>query len=202
MRHEVQVRLLTELMRQLDEGVNADAGGIRKNPASAYTCPEIAAKEWQVFFSDHPQFIGLSGDLPEPGSFLTVDDFGVTVLATRDTSGKFRAFLNACRHRGPMVETERRGKRRLFSCPFHGWSYGPDGALKAIPMEEQFGKVDKECHGLIELPAKEVLGCLFVHPKPDGVIDNDALMEELSDCSNDPESCRIRPSYPRDFWSQ
>ena len=35
MRQELQVELLKELLRQLDEGVNADAGGLRKNPTSA-----------------------------------------------------------------------------------------------------------------------------------------------------------------------
>jgi hypothetical protein len=34
MRHALQVKLLKELLRQLDKGVNAHAGGLRKNPAS------------------------------------------------------------------------------------------------------------------------------------------------------------------------
>ena len=34
---------------------------------------------------------------------------GVPILATRDKNGKFRAFLNACRHRGTAVEEAERG---------------------------------------------------------------------------------------------
>jgi phenylpropionate dioxygenase-like ring-hydroxylating dioxygenase large terminal subunit len=181
MRHEVQVDLLKTLMSQLDRGVNADAGGLRKNPASAYTSAERADQEWETFFKGHPQFIGLSGDLPEPNSFLTVDDFGVAVLATRDKDGKFRAFLNACRHRGVMVEPERRGTKKLFSCPFHSWTYSAGGDLVGIPMEDHFGNIDKTCHGLIELPTLEKLGCLFVHPDPKGVIDADALMQGIDE---------------------
>ena len=56
-------------------------------PTAVYTCPEQAAREWQLFFQEHPQLIGLSGDLPEPGSYVSLDDFGIPVLATRDAFG-------------------------------------------------------------------------------------------------------------------
>lgn len=180
MEHHEQVRLLKELRRQLDEGVNVDAGVMLKNPADAYTCRDMASKEWQTFFRDYPQVIGLSGDLPEPNSFVTVDDFGVSVLATRDEEGNFKAFLNSCRHRGAMVETTRKGKKKAFSCPFHAWTYSTSGDLVAIPEPEHFGEIDKGCHGLIELPAVEKYGFLFVHPKPEGTIDPDALLGGLA----------------------
>ena len=61
MKHAVQVEVLRELMDQLDAGVNADAGGMRACPADTYTSRDLAAKEWQVFFREHPQVVGLSG---------------------------------------------------------------------------------------------------------------------------------------------
>lgn len=181
MRHTLQVELLKELQRQLAQGVNADAGGLRKNPVSAYTCPDIAKREYEAFFAAHPQIIGLSGELPEPGSFVTLDDFGVSILATRDADGVFRAFLNSCRHRGTQLETERRGQKSRFSCPFHGWNYLADGTLAAIPMNQHFGEVDKSCHGLIALPAVESRGFLWVHPDPKGSIDADQLFSGLTE---------------------
>ena len=123
MEHSKQVKILSELIRQLDEKVNVDAGVILQNPTSVYTCSDLANKEWGEFFQNHPQLVGLSKDLPEPGYFLTIDDFGIPILATRDSEGRFRAFLNACRHRGVRVETELRGKRSRFACPFHKWTY-------------------------------------------------------------------------------
>ena len=74
-----------------------------KNPVSGYTCPDIAAREWQGFFQDYPHVLGLSSDLPEPGSFITNTDLGKPILATRDDAGTFRAFLNVCRHRSHRV---------------------------------------------------------------------------------------------------
>lgn len=181
MRHDVQVEVLRELLSQLDAGVNADAGGIMSCPASTYTCPDLAAKEWETFFKGHPQVMGMSGDLPEPGSFITSNDLGVPILMTRDASGKVRAFLNSCRHRGPMVEQARRGKKSRFSCPFHAWTYDTSGALVAVPLEEQFGRIDKSCLGLIELPAVEKYGILLVHPDPEGVIDTDRVFQGIAD---------------------
>ena len=110
MKQAKQVEILKELMRQVDEGKNIDAGVQYKMPTSAYVCPEIAAKEWDILFQNHPQLIGLSGDLAEPGSFLTIDDFGTPVLATRDRDGVFHAFLRlstsrcACCTRYPRQE--------------------------------------------------------------------------------------------------
>lgn len=179
MKPEVQIEVLRELMDQLDRGVNADAGGVRAFPASAYTCPDIAKQEWDKLFRGQPQVIGMSGDLLEPGSFITSNDLGFPILATRDKTGKFRAFLNACRHRGPMVETARRGQKSLFSCPFHAWSYDSAGALVAIPMEDHFGEVDRSCLGLKELPSAEHFGFLIIHPNPEGSIDLAELFQGL-----------------------
>ena len=181
MEHALQVKILKELMTQLDEGRNVDAGVQYKMPTSSYVCPEQAKREQEEFFQNHPQLIGLSHDLPEPGSFFTLDDFGTPILATRDKEGKFHAFLNACRHRSVRVASEERGQRSVFMCPFHHWSYANTGDLISIPNEEHFGHVDKSCSGLLELPAVERGGLLWVHPQVNGQLDTQALLGELGD---------------------
>ena len=181
MEHALQVEILKELMAQLDEGRNIDAGVQYRMPTTAYVCPEVAQKEQETFFRNHPQLIGLSGDLPEPGSYMTLDDFGAPILATRDKQGNFHAFLNACRHRNAKVASEARGKKNIFLCPFHHWSYSNSGDLLKIPNEEHFGEIDKSCHGLLELPAVERHGLLWVHPDINGKLDVDELLgEELA----------------------
>ncbi|XOV82828.1 MAG: aromatic ring-hydroxylating dioxygenase subunit alpha [bacterium] len=180
MNHELQVEILKELMQQLDEGKNIDAGVQYKMPTTSYVCPELAAQEWQLFFRNHPQLIGLSSDLPEPGSYLTLDDFGVPILATRDKTGAFHAFLNACRHRSVKVADDERGRKSVFMCPFHNWSYANTGDLLSIPDAEHFGAIDRQCLGLIELPAVEHDGLLWVHPQPDGHLDIQELLSGLA----------------------
>jgi phenylpropionate dioxygenase-like ring-hydroxylating dioxygenase large terminal subunit len=181
MRHQVQVEIIRELLGQLDAGVNADAGGIRRCPASTYTCPERARQEWNTFFRGRPQLLALTGDLPAPGDFVTSDDLGMPILITRDQDGRVRAFHNACRHRGAVVEHARRGTKTRFSCQFHAWTYDSGGALVGVPMAEQFGAFDRACRGLIELPALERYGFVWVHPDPAGAIDAEALFEGVAD---------------------
>ncbi len=180
MQKSEQIRVLKELMAHLDEDTNVDAGGMRRNPTDVYVSPDLARKEWDHFFRNYPQIIGLSADLPDPGSFVTLSDFGIPVLAVRDQAGGFRAFLNACRHRGTILENDPRGMRSRFSCPFHSWTYSNKGDLVSVPKEHHFGKFDKDCHGLIPLPAVERCGFLWVHPNPEGEIDAEALLGGLA----------------------
>ena len=56
MQHALQVEILKELMAQLDEGKNVDAGVQYKMPTTSYVCPEMAALEKKEFFQNHPQF--------------------------------------------------------------------------------------------------------------------------------------------------
>ena len=104
MRHDEQVRLIKQMCAHLDGDTNVDAGGLRRNPMVTYTDPAQADREWNEWFRGMPQMVGMSGDLPEPGSFLTDNDHGTPILATRDANGEFQAFVNACRHRGAIVK--------------------------------------------------------------------------------------------------
>ena len=179
MRHDEQVRVIQTLMDHLDRGTNVDAGAIRKIDVADYVSPERAATEWEAFFTSYPQVIGMSGDLPRSGSFITRDDFGAPILATRDSTGRLRAFANVCRHRGTILETEARGDRTRFTCPFHAWTYDNSGALIGVPKPEHFGAVDKACLGLVELPSQERHGFLWVHPKAGGDLDAGDLLAGL-----------------------
>jgi nitrite reductase/ring-hydroxylating ferredoxin subunit len=180
MQSDEQIRVIERLMQHLDDGTTVDAGGQVRNPVSSYTCPDLAQREWLAFFQDYPQVLGLSPDLPGRGSFFTSQDLGRPILCTRDRSGAFHAFLNVCRHRGTIVESAPRGEKKQFNCPFHAWGYNHKGELVAVPKEDHFGPVDRSCHGLVELPAVERYGLLWVNANPDGAIDIDELLGELA----------------------
>ena len=73
MLREEQIRLLKGLIHYQESGTNVDAGGIIQNPSSTYTSEERFGEEWNAFFKNHPQIVGMTGDLPEPGTFFTRD---------------------------------------------------------------------------------------------------------------------------------
>ena len=57
-------------------------------------------------------------------------------MVTRARDGKLRAFRNVCRHRGfPLAEGE--GQRETLQCPYHAWTYGLDGSLRAAPRSDE-----------------------------------------------------------------
>jgi phenylpropionate dioxygenase-like ring-hydroxylating dioxygenase large terminal subunit len=182
MKQAKQVELLKRMMEMIDNGTAPDAGRMVKIPTSTYVCKDLAKREWETFFRNHPQILGLSGDLPKPGRFLTNNDLGIPILATRDETGKFHAFVNACRHRGTMLTRDERGEQSRFACPFHSWTYANNGELLGILAPKMFGDVDKSCHGLLELPSVEKYGLLFIHPQLDGKLDVDSLLgQELAE---------------------
>jgi choline monooxygenase len=58
---------------------------------------------------------------------------GHPFFLVRNKKGEVRAFQNACRHRGhALVDGPCRGLR-LFTCPYHAWSYDLDGKLIGTP---------------------------------------------------------------------
>ncbi len=175
MLRSTQLKILEDLCEKLEKGLNHDTGRTVLNPTSSYVDEDLAEKEWESFFVKRPHVIGLSGDLPESGSYFSVDELGIPLIALRDTDKNFRVFVNTCRHRGSRLINGRGQTSRLL-CPFHGWSYDLGGRLNSITDSHLFGSVDKDCSGLIELPASEKFGLLWMSPEPGAVLDVEYLL--------------------------
>src|SRR5258707_13338419 len=105
--------------------------------------------------------------LHAPWCVITDDHAGLPVLSVRGRDNRLRAFLNVCRHRGAKV-AQGCGKARLFSCPYHAWTYDLAGALMGIPDERCFPDVRSERASLGELPLGEKHGLVWVIPTADG----------------------------------
>jgi nitrite reductase/ring-hydroxylating ferredoxin subunit len=118
-----------------------------------------------------PITIGHTSQLTNTRDYITDDVSGIPVIAMRQEDGTLKAFLNVCRHRGVRVVTECAGNRRSFTCPYHGWTYGPDGGLRGIPYRQAFPSIDRDERGLREIPVQERHGLLWVHVDPNSSID-------------------------------
>lgn len=168
MQHPEQVALLTRLLGYLDGKTTCLADAAYRNDTRVYTDPAIHDREQKELFRKHPMFMGFSKDWAEPGNFSTDDYAGVPILVSRGRDGVLRAFLNVCRHRGAKV-ADGCGKARVFSCPYHAWTFGLDGKLMGIPEEKSFDGVRQERDGLVPLPLCEKYGLVWVlgTPAPD-----------------------------------
>jgi phenylpropionate dioxygenase-like ring-hydroxylating dioxygenase large terminal subunit len=60
--------------------------------------------------------------------------------------------------------TQADGQATTFSCPYHSWTYDLAGNLRGIPQPFGFEGLNKKKHGLVELPAFERFGLIWVRP--------------------------------------
>lgn len=174
MRHETQVETLRQLLDLRGEDRYQDMlGQVARMPVSNYTDEAIFEAEMATVFRDCPTVAGHASHVREPGACLVSDWDRFPFVVVRDGEGRLRAFLNRCRHRGARLVTQDAGARKIkaFVCPFHGWVYGLDGALRGITREHNFPCLDKSRYGLVELPVAEAGGLIWVHPTPGATID-------------------------------
>lgn len=146
----------------------------------AYADPQRYGREVQRVFRELPIAVGLSLELPEPGTYKAQTLMQIPLLITRDKNGEVHAFLNVCRHRGAIVCPAGSGKRSRFSCPYHAWTYNNQGKLVGVYGARSFGDVDPDTRSLIELHCAERCGLIFACLTPGIGFDIDAWLGEFA----------------------
>jgi choline monooxygenase len=119
-------------------------------PYSWYTDAEVLRREQELIFRTAWQYVGHTGQAPEPGTFFTAVCARTPIVVTRARDGELRAFVNVCRHRG-FALAEGAGRRETLQCPYHAWTYGLDGALRAAPRSDELADFDRCKLGLVEV---------------------------------------------------
>jgi phenylpropionate dioxygenase-like ring-hydroxylating dioxygenase large terminal subunit len=105
------------------------------NPWSWYSDREVWALEQDRIFARSWQYVGHAGMVDRPGDFFTATAGRIPIVVTHAEDGETRAFVNVCRHRGSIVAVGT-GNRRSLQCPYHAWTYGLDGHLRAAPRAD------------------------------------------------------------------
>ncbi|ROO85892.1 phenylpropionate dioxygenase-like ring-hydroxylating dioxygenase large terminal subunit [Actinocorallia herbida] len=144
-----------------DETTDGFAAIERFSPAD-YRDPALAELERDRIFGAVPFIVAHGSEVAEPFDFVSVQLPRNNVIIVRQRDGGLRAFVNACRHRGAQLVEESSGRCRLFSCPYHRWSYDPDGSLRTVTLDGTFGEFDRAEFGLVRLPVEERHGFVWL----------------------------------------
>jgi phenylpropionate dioxygenase-like ring-hydroxylating dioxygenase large terminal subunit len=182
MKHETQVETLRTLFKLREQGRDqAMLGEVARVPVRNYTEPEVLERELGSVFRDYPLVAGHASHVREPGSCLLGDWDKLPFIVVRDREGTLRAFLNTCRHRGARLLCGDEKRVKAFVCPFHGWVYGLDGALKSVTKSYAFPDLDPDEYGLKQLPVAEKGGLIWIHPTPGAAIDLASYLGPIGD---------------------
>lgn len=133
-----------------------------KVATAMYEDPELFRLEMDRIFRKTWVWVAHDSEFPEKGSFKLSTVGLEPVIVVRDRKGVIHVMVNRCRHRAATVCEVKKGKTSSFQCPYHGWGYGLDGSLRALPYPEQYGDdFNKEQHGLQRLRTESYNGMVF-----------------------------------------
>jgi phenylpropionate dioxygenase-like ring-hydroxylating dioxygenase large terminal subunit len=137
-------------------------------PAAPYYDPAYFELERKAVFLKSWINVGHICELPDRGSFVRRElEFArASLLIVRGAGDEIRAFHNVCPHRGTQLVQAAAGRQTKFSCPYHMWTFGTDGALLSAPDFDAF-HLDKQDCGLRQVRIESCGGMLFVNFDPE-----------------------------------
>ena len=115
-------------------------------------------KAWQVAAHED--------DFPNVGDVVPYDITTMSFLLVRTGEDEYKAYYNACLHRGRKLREQRGKSLDELRCPFHGWAWNLDGTLKQIPCAYDFAGLKREEEALPEVKLGRWGRFLFINPDP------------------------------------
>ena len=135
-----------------------------------FTDSRIFADEQEYIFAGGWKLIGHASELPEPGSYRTLNLAGRPLLVVRGMDRKIRTFFNVCPHRGaPLARDERGVFNKRMQCFYHLWSFDLEGNCTGITRPIGYKPVGLSKEDLTLRPVRTELfqGLIFVSIKED-----------------------------------
>jgi len=129
-------------------------------PQPFYNSPDFFRLDLELIWGRDWLFVGHDCEVPNPGTFFTLQIGDYPVVVVRDLEGNIRAFHNTCRHRGSRVCTTEKGAAVRLVCPYHQWSYSLDGRL--LFARQMAAAFDKTKFGLRTIACESVAGYIFI----------------------------------------
>ncbi len=156
---------MTPALVDLIANVSVPFAQARAMPPAVYTSPGFLKHEIDDVFAKEWVAVGRTDTLPNPGDYLTYDLAGLPIFVIRDQDGTLKAMSNVCLHRMSTL-LEGRGNKRQIVCPYHAWTYGLDGQLRAAPAMTLNEGFCKEQYKLPAVRCEAWLGWIMVTLNP------------------------------------
>ncbi len=102
-------------------------------PLSVFGEDALFELEQRRLFARTWNFVAHESEIPAAGDYVLRYIGRDPFLVVRGTDGETRVLYAACRHRGMQICRAESGSAKRFVCPYHGWTYGTDGALVGVP---------------------------------------------------------------------
>ena len=134
-------------------------------PAGYYTDPSIFVLEKERIFANCWQFAGHVEQLPQVGSFFTLELLDESLFFIRTSANEIKGFYNVCRHRAHQL-LDGEGSTDAIVCPYHAWRYGLDGRLQHARNSENVGGFDKEKLSLVPVKVDLFFGIIMFNLNP------------------------------------
>ena len=175
-------------------------------PSASYLTDAAWQAEREAIFAREWVCAARAEDVAEPGNHALVEVTGESILIVRTREGDIRAHYNVCRHRGARLCDAGNDARwgvelnggvigNVIRCPYHGWSYGLDGALLAAP--NLGGEIDKAEFSLHPVGVAEWGGFVWLNLTPETAPDWVAPVESVQ-----VTFLPISPLAPNAIWAE
>jgi len=133
--------------------------------SEAYTENLWAQADLKAILARTWQWIAHVEKFREPGSYASVTVAGMPIVVVRGRDGVLRGFYNVCRHRAHELLSGA-GTVRSIVCPYHAWTYGLDGRLRAARQADRMQGFDKDQVCLETVLVEEFCGFVYVNLDP------------------------------------
>ena len=133
---------------------------------SRYWSPEFAQAEFDHMWTKVWQIAGMVNEVPKTGDYITYEIGPESIICSRGSDERIRAFYNVCQHRGNRLVSAERGSLGpgQFQCAYHGWRFDNKGELTSVYCEEDFPQ-GSPCgkRNLVEIPCDTWAGFIWIN---------------------------------------
>lgn len=135
-------------------------------PRSRYFSREFAALEMEHVWKKCWQIAAREEEIPEVGDRVEYTVGTMSFIVIRSAPDQIKAFWNSCLHRGTKLCSDF-GAGAEIRCPFHGWSWNPDGSARNLPGLWDFPDLASAKLSLPEVRCETWGGNVFINPDSD-----------------------------------